>query len=357
MACQRYAHLLHSRLASSSVDYLTKVQVHNNDKTAVLTLGRAVAKNAINRQMVESLERCLKELAKKRSLTSLIVRSEVPGVFCAGADLKERANMPESEVAVFVAKIRALLLLLYHFPVPTLAAIDGVALGGGLELGLCCDLRVASIQSKLGLVETKLGIIPGGGGTQTLPRVVGLTKAKELIFTGRIVTGTEAKEMGLVDYVVDSDQVDATALSLSQQMGLRGPVALRMAKRAINQSAQGPIEQGMKIEQECYAQAKELIFTGRIVTATEAKEMGLVDYVVDSDQVDATALSLSQQMGLRGPVALRMAKRAINQSAQGPIEQGMKIEQEYYAQVIPTKDRLEGLQAFREKRNPVFIGE
>ena len=99
MACQRYAHLLHSRLASSSVDYLTKVQVHNTEKTAVLTLGRAVAKNAINRQMVESLERCLKELAKKRSLTSLIVRSEVPGVFCAGADLKERANMPESEIS------------------------------------------------------------------------------------------------------------------------------------------------------------------------------------------------------------------------------------------------------------------
>ena len=83
-------------------------------------------------------------------------------------------------VAVFVAKIRALLLLLYHFPVPTLAAIDGVALGGGLELGLCCDLRVASIQSKLGLVETKLGIIPGGGGTQTLPRVVGLTKVSTI---------------------------------------------------------------------------------------------------------------------------------------------------------------------------------
>merc|ERR550532_147417 len=104
---------------------------------------------------------------------------------------------------------------LYNFPTPTIAAINGVALGGGLEVALACDIRVASECSKMGLVETKLGIIPGGGGTQTLARVVGTAKAKELIFTGRILSGTEAKDMDLVNYVTDSESLDEKAFSLA----------------------------------------------------------------------------------------------------------------------------------------------
>ncbi|XP_075244804.1 methylglutaconyl-CoA hydratase, mitochondrial-like [Convolutriloba macropyga] len=268
------------KFSSSTADNLIALELLHGSKTAVLTLQRPQAKNAINRKMLDLFHEYLEGLAHEKLLSSLIVRSSVEGVFCAGADLKERAKMAPSEVGPFVSKIRSLIMKLYHFPCPTIAAINGVALGGGLELALSCDLRLASRDSQMGLVETKLGIIPGGGGTQTLSRAVGVTKAKELIFTGRKLSGAEAKELNLVNYLVDS-----------------------------------------------------------------------------SAELEEKALSLAEEIGSQGPVALRMAKQAINSGSEVPIETGMAIEQSCYAQVIPTKDRLEGLRAFAEKRKPVFTGE
>jgi methylglutaconyl-CoA hydratase len=131
-----------------------------------------------------------------RNVRVVLLRSTTPGIFCAGADLKERAQMAPSEVGPFVAKARTLMANLENLPMPVIAAIDGHALGGGLEMALACDLRVASDTAQMGLVETRLAIIPGAGGTQRLPRTVGIAKAKELMFSAKVINGTEAERVG-----------------------------------------------------------------------------------------------------------------------------------------------------------------
>ncbi|XP_071587547.1 methylglutaconyl-CoA hydratase, mitochondrial isoform X8 [Heliangelus exortis] len=175
-----------------------------------------------------------------------------------GADLKERAKMHSSEVSSFVSKARATINEMANLPVPTIAAIDGAALGGGLELALACDIRVAASSAKMGLVETKLAIIPGAGGTQRLPRTIGVSLAKELIFSARIVDGEEAKSIGLISHVVEQNEAgDAAyrrALALAKEFLPQGPVAMRVAKLAINQGMEVDLVTGLAIEEACYAQ-------------------------------------------------------------------------------------------------------
>ncbi|KAH0508985.1 Methylglutaconyl-CoA hydratase, mitochondrial [Microtus ochrogaster] len=175
-----------------------------------------------------------------------------------GADLKERAKMHSSEVGPFVSKIRAVINDIANLPVPTIAAIDGLALGGGLELALACDIRVAASSAKMGLVETKLAIIPGGGGTQRLPRAIGMSLAKELIFSARVLDGQEAKAVGLISHVLEQNQEgDAAyrkALDLAREFLPQGPVAMRVAKLAINQGMEVDLVTGLAIEEACYAQ-------------------------------------------------------------------------------------------------------
>ncbi|CAK5044694.1 unnamed protein product [Meloidogyne enterolobii] len=184
-------------------------------------------KNALSRALFrEAVDR----LRYDRNARVLIIKSAVPGTFCTGADLKERRQMTEIEVFQFVDFLRRTFNEISALPFPVLAAIDGFALGGGLELAMACDIRIASPQSKLGLVETKLAIIPGAGGTQRLPRIVGLAKAKELIFTGKVLTGSEALSIGL------------------------GPIASKMAKIALDRGSELELASGMVVEQQCYAQ-------------------------------------------------------------------------------------------------------
>ena len=142
------------------------------------------------------LTSALKELHENKSISVLILKSNVAKVFCAGADLKERATMSEAQVIDFVDSLRALTTQVEQLPFPTIAAIEGAALGGGLELALACDMRIAGTEAILGLPETALAIIPGAGGTQRLPRLVGVPKAKELIFTAKRLNGSEAAAIG-----------------------------------------------------------------------------------------------------------------------------------------------------------------
>ena len=203
--------------------------------------------------------------------------------------------MNESEVAAFVHQLRATFTQLDQLPQPTIAALDGAALGGGLELALCCDLRIAGPKSLVGLPETKLAIIPGyfllsdyfsfeylsgdrAGGTQRLARLVGASRAKELIFTGRRLKAQEALDMGIVNRV-GSESGFTAALELAREILPQGPIALRMAKLAVDRGVQVDLQSGLAFEQTCYAQ------------------------------------------------------------------------------VIPTQDRLEGLKAFREKRSPQYTGK
>ncbi|CEQ39337.1 SPOSA6832_00849 [Sporobolomyces salmonicolor] len=177
--------------------------------------------------MVRELRDLVEEVRFDGETRVLILRSAVPGAFCAGADLKERKTMSELEVARFLYNLRRLLSELESLPIPTIAAIDGPALGGGLELALACDLRVAAPSvTKIGLPETRLAIIPGAGGTQRLARLIGTSRAKDLIFTAKVMTAEEAHG--------------------------QGPLALRAAKTAVDVGSQLDLGSGLDVERLCY---------------------------------------------------------------------------------------------------------
>ncbi|KNE64923.1 hypothetical protein AMAG_10589 [Allomyces macrogynus ATCC 38327] len=219
----------------------------------ILSLNRPKAKNALSRQLLAEFRECLDAVRFDSDTRVLVVRSLVDRVFCAGADLKERATMNPTEVAAFVSSLRAAFSELEALPMPTIAAIDGAALGGGLEMALCCDLRVAGPGAKLGLPETKLAIIPGAGGTQRLPRLIGPAKAKELIFTGRVLTPADALAIGVVSRTADDSAVPG-ALALAREIVPQGPIAVRMAKLAVDRGSQVDLASGLAFEQTCYAQ-------------------------------------------------------------------------------------------------------
>ncbi|KAI0268315.1 enoyl-CoA hydratase [Gloeopeniophorella convolvens] len=224
---------------------------------ATLSLNRPRAKNAISIQLLKQLTDCLDAVRFDNSVRVLILSSSTPGSFCAGADLTERRTMTQGQVSKFLIDLRSALSKLENLPMPTIAAIDGPALGGGLELALACDLRVAGHSvTKIGLPETKLGIIPGAGGTQRATRLLGLSKAKDLIFTGRSLTAPEAEEWGLVDYVAKEGMpaVDR-ALSLASDIAANAPLALRSAKLAISRAVElslEPAAPGLDFERAAY---------------------------------------------------------------------------------------------------------
>lgn len=224
----------------------------------MLALNKGATKNAFSRSLVKDLADAVDVVRHDRNVRVVILRSVVPGVFCAGADLKERATFSQAETQKFVTKLRSLLTQIEELPMPTIAALDGVALGGGLEMALACDLRTAANDVKLGLVETRLAIIPGAGGTQRLPRVLNVSLAKELIFTARIFTGKEGEAMGVVNHAVAQNAAKEAAydraLQLAEEILPNGPISLRMAKKAIDKGIQVDIGTGYAIEEACYAQ-------------------------------------------------------------------------------------------------------
>ena len=198
---------------------------------AVLALNRPESRNALGKYLVEQLNDALFNIKNDNKIRALILRSLVPRIFCAGADLRERAKMEPIEVDKFVTSLRELTNNIENLNTPVIAAIDGVALGGGLELALASDIRTTASESKMGLVETKLAIIPGAGGTQRLPRIVGPAIAKELIFTGRILDGEEAFKLGLVNRVVpqnkDGDAAYQEALQIAREILPNGPIGVK----------------------------------------------------------------------------------------------------------------------------------
>ncbi|XP_012494893.1 PREDICTED: enoyl-CoA hydratase domain-containing protein 2, mitochondrial isoform X3 [Propithecus coquereli] len=218
-----------------------------------ILMNRPRARNALGNVLVSELLDALAWLREERQVRVLIFRSGVKGVFCAA------------------------------FPAPTIAAMDGFALGGGLELALACDLRVAASSAVMGLIETTRGLLPGAGGTQRLPRCLGVALAKELIFTGRRLSGEQAHSLGLVNHAVAQNE--------------------------------------------------------------------------EGDAAYHRARDLAREILPQAPIAVRLGKVAIDRGIEVDIASGMAIEGICYAQNIPTRDRLEGMAAFREKRPPRFVGE
>ncbi|XP_043430926.1 enoyl-CoA hydratase domain-containing protein 2, mitochondrial isoform X3 [Prionailurus bengalensis] len=214
-----------------------------------ILMNRPSARNALGNVLVSELLEALARLREDQQVRVLLFRSGVKGVFCAGADLKEREQMSEAEVGIFVQRLRGLMNEIAAFPAPTIAAMDGFALGGGLELALACDLRVAAASSAvMGLIETTRGLLPGAG----------VALAKELIFTGRRLSGAQAQALGLVNHTVPQNEEGNAAYhrarALAQEILPQAPIAVRLGKVAIDRGMDVDIASGMAIEGICYAQ-------------------------------------------------------------------------------------------------------
>jgi len=253
--------------------------VERHGAVEVWTIQGEARRNSLTMGLLEEGAAHLARAAADRALRTVVLTGAGGKAFCAGADLKERATMSDAQVAGFHRAVRAFMDGLETLPQPVVAALNGVALGGGLELALACDLRLAAQGVEVGLPEVGLGIIPGAGGTQRLPRLLGV------------------------------------------------------------------------------ARAKELILTARRVTAAEALAMGLVSAVVPPDRLLEEALALAGRVACNAPISLRQAKRAIDGGLHLPLREALDLENRLYQDCIPTRDRREALQAFAEKRAPVFRGE
>ena len=258
----------------------TPVTLERRGAVGILTIDRDSRLNALSRATLFALGRLGRELVLDSSVRAIVVTGAGTRAFCAGADLKERQGMTLEDVRVQVGLYRSELGVLDASPKPVVAAINGVALGGGLELALVCDLRIAAAHAQLGLPETGLGIIPGAGGTQRLPRVVGEARAAEMICLGRRLSALEALDWGLVNRVVP--------------------------------------EGGELL-------AETLAWLAPIVAGA--------------------------------PIAQSAALRAMRASYEVPLERGLELESVYYDETLRSKDRLEALSAFAEKRKPVFTGQ
>ncbi|GGP15985.1 enoyl-CoA hydratase [Oceanobacillus neutriphilus] len=249
-----------------------------DENIAVLTFNRPEAANALSLDLLTELENSIQQIRASEKIRCVIITGNGEKAFCAGADLKERRTMSDTEVVSAVQKIGSVCDSIEKIDVPVIAAINGVAFGGGLELALACDLRIAANHVKLGLTETSLAIIPGAGGTQRLPRLIGIGQAKLLIYTAKTVSAEDALALGLIE---------------------------------------------------------------RSVAATFLRD---------------EAISIARKITKNGPIAVKQAKKAINQGINLPLDKAIQLEHESYLKVIPTKDRKEGLQAFQEKRKPDYRG-
>ncbi|MGG3988784.1 enoyl-CoA hydratase [Bacillus smithii] len=227
------------------------VRWEHREKIAIIILNRPEAANALSKQLLSELKQLLQTVKGQNDIQTVIITGSGP-FFCAGADLKERKGMDEEEVKQAVQQIRSIINELENVPQPTIAAINGAAMGGGLELALACDIRIAAQDAKLGLTETSLGIIPGAGGTQRLPRLIGKGRAKELIFAARKISGAEAEILGLVEYAVEAERVLEKAFELAKEFVENAPLSLRQAKIAVNKGMETDIMTGLKIEELAY---------------------------------------------------------------------------------------------------------
>jgi len=230
---------------------LRVVRIDRDDRgVARLTLARPPV-NALGRELVDELERALRLLTADTAVRCLILRTDGKH-FCAGADLKERRTMSVEDVRRFVPRLAGLCDGLAGLPFPTIAAVRGAAAGGGCELALGCDLRILADDASIGLREAALAIIPGAGGTQRLPRLIGPARAKRWILGAAMHEAEQALRDGVADRVVPAAELDAAAEELAATIAANGPVAVRLAKRAIDRGADRPLDEALRIEWQCY---------------------------------------------------------------------------------------------------------
>ncbi|MYS14158.1 enoyl-CoA hydratase-related protein [Streptomyces sp. SID4982] len=224
------------------------VLVRRHGHVAELVLDRPKAMNAVSTEMARSLAAACTALAADRDARVVVLTSSGERAFCVGADLKERNSFSDADLVRQRPVARAAYTGVLELPVPTIAAVHGFALGGGFELALACDLIVADATAVVGLPEVSVGVIPGGGGTQLLPRRVGAARAAELIFTARRVEAPEAAALGLVDQLTEAGHAREDALALAAKIAENSPVGLRSAKRALRLGQGLDLRAGLEVE-------------------------------------------------------------------------------------------------------------
>jgi enoyl-CoA hydratase/carnithine racemase len=222
------------------------------DGIEILTLNRPEVMNSFNFALLDALKEQIEALKFNKKIRVVIITGAGQKAFCAGADLKERTAYTELQVKTFIFTIRNLFTDIEYLNKPVIAAINGIALGGGTELALACDIRMASMNATMGLTETRLAIIPGAGGTQRLPRLIGRGKAKELIFTGRRVDAREALQVGLVNRICESESLLDDCFKMAAMICETGPIAVEQAKYAINYGLETDLHTGLGIESNAY---------------------------------------------------------------------------------------------------------
>jgi len=223
------------------------------DDIALITFNRPKALNALNDALIGELSDCLDDIAGNEDIKVLILTGAGEKAFVAGADISELATFNPLQAKLFSEKGQAAIFRLEALSIPVIAAVNGFALGGGTEIALACDFIYASENAKFGLPEITLGIIPGFGGTQRLPRLIGQNAAKELIFTGKMISAEEAQTLGLVNRVCPADTLMDQVRKTAQTIASRGRVSLRAAKQAVNRGMNVDIVTGCQIEVEAFS--------------------------------------------------------------------------------------------------------
>ncbi|HEY2043536.1 MAG TPA: enoyl-CoA hydratase-related protein [Jatrophihabitans sp.] len=224
--------------------------------------------NALNTQVQQELRAAAEECSRRDDIRAVILWGGEK-VFVAGADVKEFHTMSPQDITRRAEEVMSSIDSVAQIPKPVIAAVTGFALGGGCELAMTADFRISADTAKWGQPEILLGIIPGMGGTQRLPRLVGVSKAKDLIYTGRIVDAAEAHEIGLVDVVVEADQVLSTTHAMAAKFAAGPSLALRAAKAAIQQGLDSDLSTGLKLESHLFAS----------LFATEDKQRGIQSFI------------------------------------------------------------------------------
>ena len=223
-----------------------------DDGIVIVTINRPERRNALDRPTLAAGRQLIRDIHYDKSARVLIVTGAGDKAFCAGADLKEREHMTMVEVRQYIRYIRDTFTEVENLPIPVIAAINGVSMGGGTELALACDIRVIDPEAKMALNETSLAIIPGGGGTVRLPRLVGRGRAKDIILTARWVPAEEALNIGLVQRIAPKGKVLEHAIGIAEQIINNGPIAITQAKYVINRGLEVPIEDALQMESDAY---------------------------------------------------------------------------------------------------------
>jgi enoyl-CoA hydratase len=245
---------------------------------ATITFNRPKALNALNEALLEEFSEALDEIAADEHIRVLVLTGAGDKSFVAGADIGELATFNPLTAKNFSRKGHAIIAKLQELPLAVIAAVNGFALGGGTEIAIACDFIYASENAKFGQPEINLGLIPGFGGTQRLPRLIGMNRTKEIVFTGKMISAAEAEKIGLVNKLVPQDQLMEEVMKTAKEIAFKGKASLRAAKQAINQGMNADLATGIHIEIEgfslCYASSDSKEGTSAFLEKRKAEFKG-----------------------------------------------------------------------------------